>query len=123
MTNKVLIIEDDIFSAKLLQQILRNSGYDTIIAENGQIGIDELLKDDGISACMLDLNMPVMDGYEFLNEISKDTTFDKLNIYITSCNSEEVFVRNISDQKINIGLIKGYFEKPFDFSNIIAKLA
>ena len=122
MSKKVLIVEDDMFSANLLRQILRNGGYDPIIAENGQVGIAELLNDAGITKCLLDLNMPIMDGYEFLQIISKEPGFNKLKIYITSSNSEDVFVRNISNHEINYDLIKGYYEKPFDFNNIIAKL-
>ncbi len=120
MSKKVLIVEDDMFSANLLRQILRNGRYDPIIAENGQVGIAELLNDVGITKCLLDLNMPIMDGYEFLQIISKEPGFNKLKIYITSSNSEEVFVRNISNHEINYDLIKGYYEKPFDFNNIIA---
>ncbi len=70
MSKKVLIVEDDLFSANMFKQILHNSGFESIIVENGFLALEELNKDQCISTCLLDLNMPVMDGYEFLKALS-----------------------------------------------------
>lgn len=122
MDNQILIVEDDFFSANILKKMLSIKGYESVIAENGQLALDELNRNENISICFLDLNMPVMDGYQFLEEISKIHVMDKLSVYITSCNSMEIFSKKISSETVNLELIKGFYQKPFDFNKLISTI-
>jgi two-component system chemotaxis response regulator CheY len=116
----VLIIDDDRFGQMLLQQILEKNGFITLLADDGQKAITQLMRHTDIEVCLLDLNMPVMDGYGFLEALSELTRTFK--VYITSCNTIEDFLKIARTKNINMSLVRGYFEKPFQFNKIIEKL-
>lgn len=68
----ILIIEDDELNREVLKSVFEDE-YEFIEAENGQEGIEKLKENEGhISAILLDILMPVMDGLTFLKEISKE---------------------------------------------------
>lgn len=60
---QILIVEDDASTAKLMKTVLQHNGYTTYHAENGQAALD-LLEVQHIDLILLDVMMPVMDGYE-----------------------------------------------------------
>src|SRR5574344_2041895 len=65
----VLIVEDQKINRDILKGILYND-YEVLEAANGQEGLDVIAKRPGIKAILLDLLMPVMDGYQFLAALS-----------------------------------------------------
>jgi PAS domain S-box-containing protein len=64
----ILIVEDDPASAKLMSATLAQLGYDAIIASNGLTGLEMVVQGEP-GAVILDLMMPVMDGFEFLHRL------------------------------------------------------
>lgn len=80
----LLIIEDDEINCQILTEILEEK-YSVITAQNGKEGLD-LLKKYGqrISAIMLDIQMPVMDGYEFLERVGCDAVLCKIPVIVTT---------------------------------------
>src|SRR5215813_4380275 len=60
----VLIVEDDRDLRDLMVVLLQSCGYETMTAENGQIGLDRM-QERRPCAVLLDLMMPVMDGFTF----------------------------------------------------------
>lgn len=72
---RVLVVEDDDFQRQLLVSMLRSLGVNSIQdAGNGKQAIDILRQDDGspIDVILSDLNMPEMDGLEFLRHIGEE---------------------------------------------------
>ena len=65
---RILIIEDDNSTAKLMQVVLRHAGYETFRAGNGEEALD-LMDREHIDLILLDVMMPVMDGYTFTEEL------------------------------------------------------
>ena len=63
----ILVVEDQKINRDILNYILKNE-YNIIEAENGAEALDIFSKTENISAILLDINMPVMDGYTFLSE-------------------------------------------------------
>jgi CheY-like chemotaxis protein len=72
MSNKpvVLIAEDQKINREILKGILRQD-FDVVEAENGQAALEMLKQNPEVSAILLDLVMPVMDGYALLAELRK----------------------------------------------------
>ena len=65
----ILIVEDDLTSRRILSQIL-SPDYDTLEAANGQEALDLLnLGEHDVSLIFLDIWMPVMDGYTFMEKL------------------------------------------------------
>ncbi|MDD6038820.1 MAG: response regulator [bacterium] len=80
----ILVIEDNDLNREMLTEILSDE-YDVLTAENGKEGLDILRKQGQyISAIMLDIKMPVMNGYEFLQYVSKDSVFCKIPVIVTT---------------------------------------
>lgn len=72
---KVLIVEDNLDNLKLLSHILTHAGAAVDSAVNGQIGVDlvrqKMLNGEGFEAILLDIQMPVMDGYAAAGELRR----------------------------------------------------
>ena len=68
---KVLLVEDGIDNQKLITLILKKANVQVVIAENGQLGVDALQGDHDFDLVLMDMQMPVMDGYQATKEIRK----------------------------------------------------
>jgi CheY-like chemotaxis protein len=119
MSSKVIcIIDDDPIYQFLINRIISNSKteYDIICFKNGKEALDYLIEDPennlpGI--ILLDLEMPVMDGWDFLTEIDKLKT-ENTDIYIVSSS-----ISHEDKQKAKeFSKIKGHFSKPINSKKI-----
>jgi DNA-binding response OmpR family regulator len=72
MSGPILIVEDDKRIQELVSKILAHEGYEVIIASNGEIALDTI-KQSNPALVILDLRLPVMDGWEFLNRYCRQT--------------------------------------------------
>ncbi|MEG1502068.1 MAG: EAL domain-containing protein [Synergistaceae bacterium] len=87
---KILIIDDNKVNRKILYKILSKE-YQLFEAENGKVGIDFLKQtQNDISLVLLDINMPVMNGFEFLAVLKNDAMFSSIPVIVeTSSDSSE----------------------------------
>ena len=67
----ILVVEDDPDLAQLVAEVLESAGYRTAIAGNGRAALDHLRTCTHPDLILLDLMMPVMDGWEFREEQQK----------------------------------------------------
>lgn len=65
---KILVIDDDQGIRQLLDSLLRHKGYNVLLAENGQKGL-ELFRQERPDVIVLDLKMPEMDGLTVLRHV------------------------------------------------------
>jgi two-component system, chemotaxis family, chemotaxis protein CheY len=78
---KVLVVDDDAGSLAALADILSLEGYLVLTMSNGREALDHLQADDDPPALIiLDLFMPVMDGWQFLAEMKADPRLSQLHI-------------------------------------------
>ena len=86
---KILVVEDNALNRGLLCQILA-SDYDVLEAENGQEALEILGQyGEGISLILLDIVMPVMDGYTFLSIMKADPAYSYIPVIVTTQNDGE----------------------------------
>lgn len=91
MKNRILIVEDQEINRMMLSQII-SSKYEVVEAENGKEAIEILSQQSArIALILLDLVMPVMTGYEVLEQMKKNPEYDAIPIIITtnSASSED----------------------------------
>ena len=77
---KVLLVDDDMRNVFALKKFLQNKGLEIVVAANGQESLDALDKDPEIDIVLMDIMMPVMDGYEAMQKIREQGIFKKLSI-------------------------------------------
>lgn len=82
----VLIIEDDFINMSILKDIL-SEHYNVLCAENGKEGL-RMLREHyrRLSAILLDIYMPVMNGYEFLEAVNNDRMLAQIPVIVTTGN-------------------------------------
>lgn len=90
MKHQVLIVEDNEINREMLKAILSDE-YNILEAENGQAALDILESNkENIALILLDVIMPVMDGYTFLNIIKNDAVLSLIPVIVaTQSDSEE----------------------------------
>jgi two-component system chemotaxis response regulator CheY len=67
-----LIIDDSRAMRAILKRILNKLDYKISEAENGLVALERLAENDDISICLVDWNMPEMNGYEFVKAVRAD---------------------------------------------------
>jgi len=80
---KVLVVEDDPATQKVISKALGSMSAEALVANNGQEALDILAK-QWPDLILLDLMMPVMDGYEFLSHFRKLKGSDKIPVIIVT---------------------------------------
>lgn len=86
---KILIVEDNEINRMMLCGIL-SSDYQVLEAENGQEALSVLKQyKEQISLILLDIVMPVMDGYTFLSIVKKDPAYSSIPVIVTTQNDGE----------------------------------
>lgn len=111
---QIMVIEDDPNTRKLMKAVLEQNGYMVFLASNGQEGL-ELLDKKHIDLILLDVMMPVMDGFEF-TKLLRD---EKWNIPILMVTAKET----LDDKKK--GFIVGtddYMVKPVDEEEMLLRI-
>jgi CheY-like chemotaxis protein len=77
---KVLLVDDDLRNTFALSKMLRKHGMNVIIADNGQMALDKLQQEKGVELVIMDIMMPVIDGYEAMRVIRADKKWAKLPV-------------------------------------------
>jgi HAMP domain-containing protein/CheY-like chemotaxis protein len=77
---RVLVVDDDARNIFALTTVLENHGMNVISATNGRLAIDMLKRHEDVSAVLMDIMMPEMDGYQTMREIRREPAFRTLPI-------------------------------------------
>lgn len=106
----VFIIEDDIDTRDMLAKFLELEGYNVEIAANGRQALDRF--SGGASACVivLDLMMPVMDGWEFRQHQIEDARLKKIPTIVVSAAGRDRLSQISAD---------AYLSKPVDMDDLL----
>jgi len=111
----VLIVEDQKINREILKGIL-NKDYRTLEAENGKVALQLLEKNDDISVILLDIVMPVMDGFTFLREI-KEAGYDDIPVVAVTGSLEE----GTEQEVLNLGA-RDFVTKPYQPMTLLTRL-
>ena len=107
----VLLCDDELMNRKVATKILVKEGFSVVEAENGQEALD-ILKTTKVDMILMDLMMPVMDGYEATKLIKEDESLSAIPLIVISA---------LSDKKAIIKALElgadDYITKPFDITD------
>lgn len=106
---QVLIVDDAILNRELLSEMLGND-FRILEASNGAECVEKLKEyGTGISIVLLDMMMPVMDGYEVLDYMNKNHWIDDIPVIMISGEDSESYVRKAYEMGVS-----DYISRPFD---------
>lgn len=109
MQKTILVVDDVELNRELLLEILEED-YSVLMAENGEEAIEKMAScDDAIAAVLLDLQMPVMDGFDVLEEMKERGWMKKMPVLIIS---GETAV-HIENRCFELG-VADFIHKPFE---------
>jgi CheY-like chemotaxis protein len=113
--NTILIVEDDETSSILLQVFLSQGNYKLLFAVNGKMAVQMFRKNPDINLILMDLKMPVMDGYEAIRQIRELNT----NIPIIA---QSAYAMSGDSKKALEAGCDDYVTKPVKKEELLAKI-
>ena len=81
-TNSVLIVDDDTDVRAALKELFETEGYTVVLAANGRAALNRLRGGLRPSVVLLDLMMPVMDGWDFRTQQRQDPALKDIPVFI-----------------------------------------
>jgi len=115
---KLLLIEDDKFFHNFYARKLQEIGYTVEVASDGREGILKM-RANKPDLILLDLIMPVMDGFEVLTEKGKDATLKGIPVLVFSTLGQEADIKRAKE----LGATDYANKSFFDFDLLQAKIA
>lgn len=113
MSNKILVVDDDLNICELLKLYLENEGYTAYVANDGQAAVD-MFNEKSPDLVLLDIMLPKMDGWQVCREIRKTSSVPIIMLTAKGETFDKV-----------LGLELGaddYVTKPFDSKEVMARI-
>ena len=114
MPHKILVVDDERITVALVKFGLAEQRYEVIVANDGDEGIEKV-KSQKPDLIILDVQMPTMNGYEFMTELKKIQGVETTPVVMLTANEtmQDVF---------RLEGVKGYFVKPVDLPLLKRKI-
>lgn len=109
---RILVIDDDLSIRVLLQAVLKRMNFDVHLAEDGAAGMEKF-REGGFDIILLDLMMPRLNGYEFIEQVSRFSPDSHPHIVVFTAAGQRG-VDKIPQQSICASILK-----PFDLDSFI----
>jgi CheY-like chemotaxis protein len=112
----VLVVDDDLEIRETMRQILEVEGYQVAVASNGANALDLLHRGLAPRLILLDLMMPVMNGWELREALQRDSRLKTIPIVVFTGDGSAA-------AKAESGHAAGYITKPIDLEPLLACVA
>lgn len=115
--HKILLVDDDLRNTFALSKALQSHGLDVVIADNGKSALERLEEEPDVELVLMDVMMPVMDGYEATRQLRQMDEFKELPVI-------SLTAKAMSDDKakcLEAGA-NDYMTKPVDMDKLIEML-
>lgn len=113
---KILMVDDDKTTRKLMTIMLRGKGFEVVQAENGLDAIEKLGA-ESVQFILTDLNMPFMDGIEFTRTVKSDPARSHLPVVMITTEADEE-----EKKKAMAAGADGYLCKPVTAEDVVHKI-
>lgn len=108
---KILLVEDDLSIRELLTEILEDEGYIVFSTANGFEGLESLKKTIP-DLIIMDIMMPIMDGYAFRKELLKNNKLNSIPVLVMSAQSQGL-------DKLEAHGLTNFINKPIELSHLL----
>lgn len=114
MSEKILVVEDEVKIARFIELELKYEGYEVVIAHDGRNGLDKAIQED-ISLIILDLMLPLMSGIEVCRRIRQ--TGSTVPIIMLTAKDD------VTDKVMGLDMgADDYMTKPFAIEELLARI-
>lgn len=111
----ILVVDDDIRNVFALTAALEQKGARVVIARDGQEALDKLKSEESVDIVLMDIMMPVMNGYDAMREIRKQRQYAKLPIIALTAKA----MKDDRDLCLQAGA-NDYLAKPLDMDKLLS---
>ncbi len=114
---KILVVDDDMRNTFALSGALEECGSEVVLAGNGGIAIEALEREENINLVVMDIMMPIMDGYEAIAKIRQSRRYGEVPIVALTA------MASSSDRGkcMDVGASE-YLTKPIDIDLLVARI-
>ncbi|TAK59625.1 response regulator [Methylobacter sp.] len=113
---RLLLVEDNLINQQVAKETLEQEGFNIVIAMNGQDAVQKI-RESYFDAVLMDLQMPIMDGYEATRIIRSESQFDDLPIIAMTAHA----MNDVRESCLYVGM-NGFVTKPIDVDELLASL-
>ena len=113
---RLLLAEDNEINQQVAVEILEQSGFEVVVVDNGAEAV-EVLRNSEFDAVLMDIQMPVMDGYEATRRIRADDRFRDLPVIAMTANA----MAGDREKTLNAGM-NDHVTKPIDVDDLMSVL-
>ena len=114
--SKILIVEDNEMNRDMLSRRLERKGFEVVMAEDGRKGVD-MSKSESPNLILMDLSLPVMDGWEATSTIKADNDTKDIPIIVLTAHA----MAGDREKALEAGADE-YDTKPIDFKRLLGKI-
>lgn len=115
LDKKILLVDDDMRNVFALSKVLRERGMNIIKAENGVVALEKLEENPDTDLVLMDIMMPVMDGYECMQKIRNEKKLKDLPVVALTAKA----MKNDRQKCLDAGA-NDYITKPVDIERLLS---
>ena len=107
---RILVVDDSPAMRVFIRRVLQLTGMDTaecVEASNGKEALDLLMESD-VDVILCDVNMPVMNGEQFVQQLRRQGMLDRMRVVVVSTDATSTRMQRMMDLGAS-----GYLQKPF----------
>jgi two-component system cell cycle response regulator DivK len=116
VTKKILVADDNRVSRELVREVLENSDQKVLEAENGEEALEKIINETP-DVVLLDIQMPLFDGYEVLRRVRRHPRFQRLPVIALTA-----YAMKQDCEKALASGFDAYITKPIDGAALRAKI-
>ncbi len=113
-SQKILVVDDNTYTLRIVKHALEMAGYDVITAVSGEDGLRMIHRYGMPHLALVDLHMPMMSGFEFCRKVREFS--DMPIIMLTAVNTEETIIEGLEKYA------EDYIVKPFNTDELAARV-
>ncbi len=113
---KILLVEDNELNRDMLSRRLRKKGYEVVIAEDGQQGLD-LVETHAPDLILMDMSLPIIDGWEATRRLKANANTEEIPVIALTAHA----MAGDREKAIESGC-DDYDTKPIDFPRLLEKI-